>query len=91
MTRSVDTGGILEIFWQDREKAGEDEYTHRDAENRVHEHERPDAAEQPGLTRQVLDVAKTHAKGRLVSCLEGGYNLEALAESVQAHLEQLLA
>ncbi|OAI45260.1 acetoin utilization protein [Planctomycetaceae bacterium SCGC AG-212-F19] len=43
------------------------------------------------LTRQVLDVAKTHAKGRMVSCLEGGYNLEALAESVEAHLEALLA
>src|SRR5205085_11290197 len=43
------------------------------------------------LTRQVLDVAKTHAKGRLVSCLEGGYNLDALAESVQVHLEELLA
>jgi acetoin utilization deacetylase AcuC-like enzyme len=42
------------------------------------------------FTRQVLDVAKTHAGGRLVSCLEGGYNLEALAESVQAHLEELL-
>jgi acetoin utilization deacetylase AcuC-like enzyme len=42
------------------------------------------------LSRQVLDVAKTHAKGRLVSCLEGGYNLEVLAESVQAHLEELL-
>jgi acetoin utilization deacetylase AcuC-like enzyme len=43
------------------------------------------------LTKQVLEVAKTHAKGRLVSCLEGGYNLEILAESVQAHLEELLA
>jgi acetoin utilization deacetylase AcuC-like enzyme len=43
------------------------------------------------LTRQVLDVARTHAGGRLVSCLEGGYNLQALAESVQAHLEELLA
>jgi acetoin utilization deacetylase AcuC-like enzyme len=42
------------------------------------------------LTRQVLNVAKTHAKGRLVSCLEGGYHLEMLAESVQAHLEELL-
>jgi acetoin utilization deacetylase AcuC-like enzyme len=42
------------------------------------------------LTRLVLDVARTHARGRLVSCLEGGYNLEALAESVQAHLEELL-
>ena len=43
------------------------------------------------LTRQVLAVAKTHAQGRLVSCLEGGYHLHALAESVQAHLEELLA
>ncbi len=42
------------------------------------------------FTREVLEVARTHAKGRLVSCLEGGYNLEALAESVQAHLEPLL-
>jgi acetoin utilization deacetylase AcuC-like enzyme len=36
-------------------------------------------------------VAKVHAKGRLVSCLEGGYNLEILAESVEAHLNELLA
>jgi acetoin utilization deacetylase AcuC-like enzyme len=43
------------------------------------------------LTRQALEVARTHAKGRLVSCLEGGYNLEALAESVRTHLEELLA
>jgi len=43
------------------------------------------------LTRLVLDVAKTHCGGRLVSCLEGGYNLDALADSVQVHLEELLA
>jgi acetoin utilization deacetylase AcuC-like enzyme len=43
------------------------------------------------LTREVLEVARVHAGGRLVSCLEGGYNLSALAESVQAHLEELLA
>jgi acetoin utilization deacetylase AcuC-like enzyme len=42
------------------------------------------------LTRELLDVARTHAKGRLVSCLEGGYNLEVLAESVNAHLEELV-
>jgi acetoin utilization deacetylase AcuC-like enzyme len=42
------------------------------------------------LTRDVVEVARTHAHGRLVSCLEGGYNLQALAESVQAHLEELL-
>ncbi|MFO0842482.1 MAG: histone deacetylase [Gemmataceae bacterium] len=42
------------------------------------------------LTRLALDVADAHAHGRLVSCLEGGYNLDALAQSVQAHLETLL-
>ncbi len=43
------------------------------------------------LTRKVLEVAKAHARGRVVSCLEGGYNLDALAEGVQTHLEELLA
>jgi acetoin utilization deacetylase AcuC-like enzyme len=42
------------------------------------------------LTRLVLQVADTHAQGRVVSCLEGGYDLQALAESVQAHLQVLL-
>lgn len=43
------------------------------------------------LTRLVRDVAKTHAQGRVVSCLEGGYNVQALAESVEAHLATLLS
>jgi acetoin utilization deacetylase AcuC-like enzyme len=42
------------------------------------------------MTRQVLDVARTHTGGRLVSCLEGGYNLDALAQSVTVHLDMLL-
>ncbi|MFM8761287.1 MAG: histone deacetylase family protein, partial [Polynucleobacter victoriensis] len=29
------------------------------------------------------------AEGRIVSCLEGGYNLSALARSVVAHLKEL--
>jgi acetoin utilization deacetylase AcuC-like enzyme len=43
------------------------------------------------LTRLVRDIARVHCGGRLVSCLEGGYDLHALAESVQIHLETLLA
>ena len=43
------------------------------------------------MTRTLLSIADTHAAGRLVSCLEGGYHLEALAESVQAHVKELLA
>ncbi len=43
------------------------------------------------LTGKVLEVARVHAGGRLVSCLEGGYHWQATAESVRAHLEGLLA
>ncbi len=42
------------------------------------------------LTRSVLDVAKVHASGRIVSVLEGGYNVPILAGCVAAHLETLL-
>jgi acetoin utilization deacetylase AcuC-like enzyme len=43
------------------------------------------------LTRLVMQVADQYCGGRLVSLLEGGYDLQALAESVQCHLETLLA
>ncbi len=38
------------------------------------------------LTRRLCDLADSHAQGRVVSCLEGGYDLEALAASVAAHV-----
>jgi acetoin utilization deacetylase AcuC-like enzyme len=41
------------------------------------------------ITRQLVDVAGRHAGGRVVSCLEGGYSLSALARSVAAHLRVL--
>lgn len=41
------------------------------------------------ITQQLMDVAKRHAKGRIVSSLEGGYNLDALGRSVEAHLRTL--
>ena len=41
------------------------------------------------LTTQIKNVALKHAKGRIVSCLEGGYHLDALARSVEAHLRVL--
>jgi acetoin utilization deacetylase AcuC-like enzyme len=43
------------------------------------------------MSRLVLEVARVHAGGRLVSCLEGGYDLEALAACVAVHLQELLA
>jgi len=41
------------------------------------------------ITRRLMDVAKRHAQGRIVSCLEGGYNLDALARSAAAHVRVL--
>jgi len=41
------------------------------------------------ITGQVMAVAQEHAHGRIVSCLEGGYNLSALGRSVVAHLKVL--
>lgn len=41
------------------------------------------------LTEQVVSIADRHAQGRIVSSLEGGYNLSALARSVVAHVRAL--
>lgn len=41
------------------------------------------------LTEQIMAIAKLYAKGRIVSCLEGGYNLSALGRSVAAHVKAL--
>ena len=41
------------------------------------------------LTRILLAIADKHAGGRLVSVLEGGYNLSGLASAVRAHVNAL--
>lgn len=41
------------------------------------------------ITELIYDVAKSYSHGRIVSILEGGYNLKALAESAEQHLEVL--
>jgi acetoin utilization deacetylase AcuC-like enzyme len=41
------------------------------------------------ITERIKEVARRHAKGRIVSCLEGGYDLSSLARSVEAHLRVL--
>jgi acetoin utilization deacetylase AcuC-like enzyme len=42
------------------------------------------------ITERLLDLARAHADGRLVSTLEGGYDLGALAASASAHVGALL-
>lgn len=41
------------------------------------------------ITRDIVEVAEAHSHGRIVSVLEGGYNVPILAGCVSAHLEAL--
>jgi acetoin utilization deacetylase AcuC-like enzyme len=40
------------------------------------------------LTQQVLEVARTHAQGRILSVMEGGYHPEAVADCIDVHLKE---
>ncbi|AKS31791.1 histone deacetylase family protein [Mycolicibacterium goodii] len=41
-------------------------------------------------TRQLMAASERHCDGRLVSVLEGGYDLQGLRESVSAHVDELM-
>ncbi len=42
------------------------------------------------VTEELMDVARRHCGGRIVSLMEGGYDLEGLAKSAAAHVETLM-
>ncbi len=42
------------------------------------------------VTRQLVAIANKHSKGRIISCLEGGYVLSPLSRSVAAHVKVLI-
>ena len=42
------------------------------------------------VTQQLMAVARRHCQGRVISCLEGGYVLSALARSAAAHVKVLI-
>ena len=42
------------------------------------------------ITQQIVSIANRYSQGRVVSTLEGGYDLEGLARSAQAHIEALV-
>jgi acetoin utilization deacetylase AcuC-like enzyme len=43
------------------------------------------------ITQELMDIADSCCKGRIISALEGGYNLKALAASVAIHVKTLMA
>ena len=93
-TRGMDIRELIEIMWIPRLEAFKPEMIFISAGFDAH---REDDIGQMGLTEQdyawiterIKNVAKRHAKGRIVSALEGGYNLSALGRSVEAHIRVL--
>jgi acetoin utilization deacetylase AcuC-like enzyme len=93
-TRGMEIRELVETFWIPRLEAHRPELIFISAGFDAH---REDDMGQLGLTEadyswitwRIREVAKKHSVGRIVSCLEGGYNLSALARSVEAHLRAL--
>jgi acetoin utilization deacetylase AcuC-like enzyme len=93
-TRGMDVREMIEAAWIPRLEAFKPEMIFVSAGFDAH---REDDLGQLGLTEQdytwitarIKDVARRYAKGRIVSCLEGGYNLDALGRSVEAHVRVL--
>ena len=93
-TRGMEVRAIIEAMWMPRLEAFRPQMVFISAGFDAH---REDDLGQLGLveadyewiTRRIKELADRHAKGRIVSCLEGGYALSALARSVVAHLRVL--
>lgn len=93
-TRGMDIRELVDSLWLPRLYAFRPEMLFISAGFDAH---REDDMAQLGLveqdyawiTGQLKAVAERHARGRIVSCLEGGYALSALGRSVEAHLRVL--
>ena len=94
-TRGMDVRELVDMMWMPRLEAHQPEMIFISAGFDAH---RDDDMGQMGLgeqdfawiTHRVMEVARRFSKGRVVSCLEGGYNLGALARSVEAHLREMV-
>ena len=93
-TKGMDIREMIDMMWMPRLEAHQPEMIFISAGFDAH---REDDLGQLGLveqdyvwiTQRIKDLAQKYAKGRIVSCLEGGYNLSALSRSVEAHLRVL--
>lgn len=93
-TRGMEVRELIEAYWMPRLEAFKPEMLFISAGFDAH---REDDLGQLGLVEQdyawitarLREVARKHASGRIVSALEGGYNLDALGRSVEAHIRVL--
>ena len=93
-TKGMDVRELIEMMWIPRLETFKPEMIFISAGFDAH---REDGIGQMNLneqdyawiTERIRNVAKRHARGRIVSALEGGYNLSALGRSVEAHIRVL--
>ena len=93
-TKGMEVREMIEMMWLPRLEAFKPEMIFISAGFDAH---REDDMGQMGLTEndytwiteKIKDVARRFSKGRIVSCLEGGYMMSPLARSVEAHLRVL--
>ena len=93
-TKGMDIRELVEMMWLPRLEAFKPEMIFISAGFDAH---RDDDMGQLNLndqdfawiTDRIKDVARRFARGRIVSCLEGGYVMDALSRSVEAHIRVL--
>lgn len=93
-TKGMEVRELIEMMWLPRLEEFKPEMIFISAGFDAH---REDDLGQMGLveqdyawiTTQIKEVARRHSQGRIVSALEGGYNLSALGRSVEAHIRVL--
>ena len=93
-TKGMDVREIVEMYWIPRLEEFKPQMIFISAGFDAH---REDDMGQLGLvesdyawmTHRIKDIARRFSKGRIVSCLEGGYVMAPLAASVEAHIRVL--
>lgn len=93
-TRGMDIRDMIEMMWMPRLEAFKPEMIFISAGFDAHRDDRLgqlnlNEQDFAWITDRIKHVANRHAKGRIVSSLEGGYSLGALGRSVEAHVRVL--
>ncbi|HWI83583.1 histone deacetylase family protein [Ramlibacter sp.] len=93
-TKGLEIREMIEMLWIPRLEAFKPQMIFVSAGFDAHREDdlaqlRLNEADYTWITMRIKDIARKHAGGRIVSSLEGGYNLSALGRSVEAHLRVL--
>ncbi|PAT37854.1 deacetylase [Vandammella animalimorsus] len=93
-TKGMDVREIIDMLWLPRLEAFQPEMVFISAGFDAHHEDDMgqlmlNESDYSWITQKLVEVAQRHAKGRIVSSLEGGYVPDALARCVEAHVRVL--